>query len=110
MNSQKGSGATSQRSKDSPLGVLSNRNFALLWGGLIVSNSGSWMQIVAQGYLVYHLSGSPLLLGAVSMARAIPMIVLPPFGGVVADRVARLRLLKVTQAGNFVVAFVQGLS
>ncbi len=89
--------------------VLSNRNFALLWGGLIVSNSGSWMQIVAQGYLVYHLSGSPLLLGAVSMARAIPMIVLPPFGGVVADRIARLRLLKATQAANFVVAFLQGL-
>jgi MFS family permease len=89
--------------------VLGHRNFALLWGGLIVSNSGSWMQIVAQGYLVYHLSGSPLLLGAVSMARAVPMIVLPPFGGVVADRIERLKLLKFTQASNFIVAFAQGL-
>jgi MFS family permease len=94
--------------RESRLGVLRNRNFTALWAGVIVSNAGSWMQIVAQGYLVYQLSGSPFLLGLVGMARAIPMIVLPPFGGVVADRVERLKLLKFTQAGNFLVAFVQG--
>ena len=108
MNSQKGSGATSQPSKDSPLGVLSNRNFTLLWSGVIVSNAGSWMQIVAQGYLVYQISGSPFMLGLVGMARAIPLIFLPPFGGLVADRVERLKWLKFTQTANFLVAFAQG--
>lgn len=84
--------------------ALRNRNFALLWLGLIISNSGSWMQIVAQGWLVYNLTDSPFYLGLVGFSRALPMIVLPPLGGVVADRVARLKLLKVTQAISFVLA------
>jgi MFS family permease len=88
--------------------ALHNRNFALLWSGQIVSNSGSWMQIVAQGWLVYQITNSPFALGAVSMARAVPMIVLPFFGGTVADRVARLRLLKVTQTLSFLVALPLG--
>jgi MFS family permease len=95
--------------RESRLGVLRNRNFTVLWAGVIVSNGGSWMQIVAQGYLVYQLSGSPFLLGLVGMARAVPMIVLPPFGGVVADRVERLKLLKFTQGASFLVAFIQGV-
>jgi MFS family permease len=93
---------------ESRLGVLQNRNFTLLWTGSIVSNTGSWMQIVAQAFLVFELSGSPFLLGVVGMARAIPMIILPPFGGVIADRFPRLKLLKVTQVANFFVAFLQG--
>src|SRR5262245_28742745 len=79
------------------LSVLKNRNFTLLWVGQIVSNAGSWMQIVAQGILVYQLTHSPFYLGVVGLARAIPMIVLPPMGGVIADRMPRLKLLKVTQ-------------
>src|SRR5262249_12866926 len=50
--------------------ALRNRNFALLWVGLVISNSGSWMQIVAQGWLVYNLTDSPLSLGLVGAARA----------------------------------------
>jgi MFS family permease len=86
--------------------ALHNRNFALLWFGLIISNSGSWMQIVAQGWLVYDLTGSPLALGVTGFARAVPMIVLPPMGGVIADRVPRLKLLKVTQTASFLIALV----
>ncbi len=88
------------------LSVLRNRNFTLLWAGQVVSNAGSWMQIVAQGILVYQMTGSPFYLGLVGMARAIPMIVLPPMGGVMADRMPRLRLLKVTQSVALVLALV----
>ena len=93
----------------SKLAVFRNRNFTLLWVGSVISNSGGWMQMVAQGYLVYQLSGSPFLLGAIGVSRAIPFIVLAPFGGVVADRVDRLRLLKVTQSLQFSLALVQAL-
>lgn len=86
--------------------ALRNRNFALLWFGLIVSNSGSWMQIVAQGWLVYDLWQSPFYLGLVSFSRAVSMIVLPPMGGVVADRVPRLKLLKLTQSLSFLLALL----
>lgn len=83
-----------------------NRNFALLWFGLLVSNSGSWMQLVAQGVLVYDLTHSAFALGLVSFARAVPMMVVTPMGGVVADRVPRLRLLKVTQITALCLALV----
>src|SRR3954453_6277376 len=79
------------------LSVFHNRNFTLFWAGSIISNSGSWMQMVAQGWLVYHLSSSPFLLGVVGVSRALPMILLAPFGGVVADRLQRIKLLKTTQ-------------
>jgi MFS family permease len=88
------------------LSVLRNRNFTLLWVGQIVSNAGSWMQIVAQGILVYQLTHSPFYLGFVGMARAVPMIILPPMGGVVADRLPRLKLLKVTQTLSLLLALI----
>ncbi len=86
--------------------ALRNRNFALLWFGLLISNSGSWMQLVAQGILVYDLTHSAFALGLVSFARAVPMMVVTPMGGVVADRVPRLRLLKVTQVTALCLALV----
>lgn len=86
--------------------ALRNRNFALLWFGLLISNSGSWMQLVAQGILVYDLTRSAAALGLVSFARAVPMMVVTPVGGVVADRVPRLRLLKVTQVTALGLALV----
>lgn len=86
--------------------ALRNRNFALLWIGSVISNSGSWMQIVAQGWLVYQMTDSPVYLGIVGMARALPMMVLPPMGGVVADRVPRLKLLKVTQNLSLLLALL----
>ncbi|MBM3141024.1 MAG: MFS transporter, partial [Chloroflexi bacterium] len=104
-----GWGGRGAASAEAPSGArrfaaLRNRNFALLWGGSVVSNAGSWMQIVAQGWLVYLLTGSPLTLGVVGLARAVPMIVLPLFGGTLADRVPRLKLLKVTQTVSFLLA------
>jgi MFS family permease len=82
--------------------ALRHRNFALLWAGSVVSNAGSWMQIVAQGWLVYDLTHSPLLLGVVAMARALPVIFISPFGGVVADRLPRMRVMVISQAASVV--------
>jgi MFS family permease len=91
------------------MAALHNRNFALFWFGSIFSNSGSWMQNIAQGWLVYNLTNSPFLLGVVAFARAIPLLVLPLVGGVVADRVPRLKLLKLTQTASMVLALIFGV-
>ncbi|HEX2513741.1 MAG TPA: MFS transporter [Chloroflexota bacterium] len=77
-------------------GALHHRGFALLWVGLLVSNTGTWMQGTAQSYLVYQLTSSPLALGALGLAFALPMLFLPPLGGVVADRIDRLALMRLT--------------
>lgn len=102
------SGVTEEERQPAPrrFSALRNRNFALLWVGLIISNSGSWMQLVAQGLLVYDLTHSPFWLGVVGFARALPMIALPPMGGVIADRTQRLRLLKITQSLSLLVAAI----
>ena len=63
--------------------------------------AGMQMQMLARGYLVYDLTGSASLLGFVSAGMAIPMLFLAPFGGVIADRVERKRLI---QGGQFIVA------
>jgi MFS family permease len=80
--------------------ALQHRNFTLLWSGLIVSNVGTWMQNVAQGWLVLQLTDSPFWLGLLGLSFAVPMIVLPLIGGVVADHVDRIRLLYVTQTSQ----------
>jgi len=84
--------ATSARRARYP--ALRHRNFTLIWSGLLVSNMGTWMQNVAQSWLIYKLTGNnPLYLGWLGLAFAIPMVAVPPIGGVVADRVDRVRLL-----------------
>ncbi len=88
---------------------LAFRDYRLLWWGLIVSNIGTWMQMVAQGYLVYQLTNSPFALGLVGFVRAIPVFTFSLFAGVVADRVDRRRLLIVTQSLAAVFALILGI-
>ena len=78
-------------------GALRHRNFALLWSSLIISNTGTWMQGVGQGWLVLELTNRPFYLGLVSLAFALPMIFLPPVGGALSDRVDKLMLLRVVE-------------
>ena len=85
--------------------ALGYRNFTLIWSGLIVSNMGTWMQNVANGWLVLQLTQSPLWLGVLGLSFAIPMIVIPPFAGAVVDRVHRIRLLYITQTTPMLIAF-----
>ncbi len=85
--------------------ALRYRNFNLLWSGLIVSNMGTWMQNVANGWLVLQLTNSPLWLGLLGLSFALPMIFLPLIAGAVVDRVHRVKLLYVTQTTPMLIAF-----
>jgi len=92
-------------SPSSRFAALGYRNFTLIWSGLIVSNMGTWMQNVANGWLVLQLTQSPLWLGLLGLSFAVPMIIIPPFAGAVVDRVHRIRLLYVTQTTPMLIAF-----
>jgi MFS family permease len=83
-----------------------HRNFALFFSGQIISLVGTWMQSVAESWLVYRLTHSSILLGAVAFAALVPSFVLAPFGGVVADRFERRRVLVLTQSIAMTLAFV----
>ena len=78
--------------------TLGSRNYRLFFTGQSISLIGTWMQRVAMSWLVYHLTSSEFLLGLVSFLGLIPVFVLSPFAGVLADRVHRLHLLIATQA------------
>lgn len=91
------------------LAVLQHRNFRLLWLSLLISNSGTWLQQVAQDYLVYQLTGRALELGLVNVVRAVALIGLSFLGGTIADRVDRRRLLMATQTAFALLAAGLGL-
>jgi MFS family permease len=86
--------------------ALRHRNFQLYFGGQLVSNAGTWMQVIAQGWLVYQLSHSEWTLGIVGFASAIPALLVSPWGGVVVDRVPKRSLLILTQTGAMLLAFI----
>src|ERR671933_2995889 len=85
------------------------RNYRLYFVGQIVSVTGTWMQSVAQAWLVLQLSHSGLALGLTTGLQFGPMLVGGPWGGVVADRSDKRRLLMVTQASSASVALALGL-
>jgi len=89
--------------------ALRNPNFRLFWSGNFLSNIGTWMQNVAQGWLVLSLTGSAFWLGVVGFAGSIPFLIFTLFGGVVADRVNKRRLLLVTQSVMMLLAFALAL-
>ena len=86
--------------------ALRNPNFRLFWSGNFLSNIGTWMQNVAQGWLVLTLTNSAFWLGVVGFAGSIPFLFFTLFGGVIADRVNKRRLLLVTQTVMMLLAFL----
>src|SRR5258708_27952801 len=80
--------------------AVGHRNYRIFWAGAFLSNIGTWMQAVAQGYLVYQLTDSPFWLGLDGFVALAPGLVLTLLGGVFADLVDRRRLLLYTQAGG----------
>src|SRR5271170_5760850 len=86
--------------------ALRHRNFRLFFGGQLTSLIGTWMQTVAQAWLVLKLTDSPLMLGLVTFARFAPMLVVALFAGVVVDHVDRRRLLIISQSLLMLSAFV----
>jgi MFS family permease len=107
-----GSTASGKRAKSKPkelpslLRSLRHRNFQLFFGGQLISLTGTWMQSVAQSWLVYKLTGSAVLLGLVGFSSQIPVFLLAPWGGVLADRMNRRRILLATQTIAMILAFV----
>lgn len=86
--------------------ALRNPNFRLFWSGNFLSNIGTWMQNVAQGWLVLLLTNSAFWLGVVGFCGSIPFLIFTLFGGVIADRVDKRRLLLVTQTVMMILAFL----
>src|SRR2546426_620424 len=84
--------------------ALRHPEFRLFWTGNFISNIGSWMQNVAQGWLVLQLTNSPLWLGLVGFAQQVPALVFSLLGGVIADRASRRRLLMATQTTMMLLA------
>ena len=96
------------KGKELPQAVraLRNRNFRLFWSGNFLSNIGTWMQNVAQGWLVLLLTNSAFWLGVVGFAGSIPFLFFTLFGGVIADRADKRRLLIYTQTAMMLLAFL----
>src|SRR6476660_3302794 len=73
------------------------RDFRLMWFGACTSSIGTWMQIVAQGWLIYRLSHSAFLLALDQFLGGIPIFLFSLIGGVVADRAERRKILMTSQ-------------
>jgi MFS family permease len=86
------------------LRAFNHRNFRLFAGGQIISLTGTWMQTVAQSWLVYRLTGSSLLLGTVGFAGQIPVFLLAPIGGIAADHANRRTVIIATQTASMLLA------
>jgi predicted MFS family arabinose efflux permease len=108
--------STADPGRTSMLAALDYRDFRLFWAGLVVSNIGTWMQQFGLGWLVVQLAIqdgvpnlAPFYLGLTGLARALPGLAFGLFGGVVADRADRRRLLVVTQTSAAISAAVLGV-
>ncbi len=89
--------------------ALRVRNFRLYFIGQLISTSGTWMQSVAQGWLLLQITGSSVDLGIAVALQYVPMLVLGSYGGLVADRHEKRRILYATQSGAGVLALVLGV-
>src|SRR5215813_8288349 len=85
--------------------ALRHRNYRIYFLGMLVSFTGTWMQSVAQGWLIYRLTGSAWLLGLTGFASQVPVFLLAPLGGVMADRHSRHRIIIATQTIAMLQAF-----
>ncbi|MGD0906891.1 MAG: MFS transporter [Candidatus Acidiferrales bacterium] len=86
--------------------ALRHRNFQLFFGGQIISLVGTWMQTVAEAWLIYRLTGSSVLLGVLGFVSQIPIFLLSPLAGLAADRWPRQRVVIATQTISMLLAFI----
>ncbi|MDM7924194.1 MAG: MFS transporter [Pyrinomonadaceae bacterium] len=84
--------------------ALRHRNFRYFFAGQFISLTGTWMQSVAQSWLVYRLTGSVMLLGVIGFASQFPVFLLSPLGGAIADRFDRRKILIVSQFSSMTFA------
>jgi len=88
------------------LRAMRHRNYQLFFSGQLISLVGTWMDQIAESWLVYRLTGSALLLGTVAFASQIPVFLLAPIGGALADRYDRRRILVGTQSSMMGLTFI----
>ncbi|MGE5673235.1 MAG: MFS transporter [Mycobacterium leprae] len=93
-----------------PAGIraLKHRDFRLFWTGQVISQSGSWMQIVGHNWLVLELTRSPLKISLISVLQFAPMLLFSLLAGAMVDRWPKRRLLVLTQVGLALTAFGLG--
>ena len=89
--------------------ALRHRDFRLFWTGNFLSNIGTWMQNIAQGWLVLQLTNSAFWLGVVGFSASIPILLFALIGGVIADHVNKRKLLMVTQSAMMTFAFTMAV-
>ena len=92
--------------KTHPFRALRHRNFQIFFAGQFISLIGTWMQQVAQSWLIYQLAHSSMLLGAIGFASQVPSFFFGPLGGYVADRFDRRRGVIFTQVTSMILAFI----
>jgi MFS family permease len=88
--------------------ALQYPDFRLVWFGALTSTTGTWMQTMAQAWVVYDLTGSALLLGVDAFLSTGPMLLFSLFGGVIADRMERRKIMLASQYLQMTFAFVLG--
>jgi MFS family permease len=98
-----------QRFRRDTFASLANSNYRLYFFGQATSLVGTWMQTIAQSFLVLHLTGSGFDVGLVVALQTLPVLLLGPYGGVVADRVDKRKLMIVLQSAMGVQALVFGI-
>ena len=98
-----------QRFRRDTFASLANPNYRLYFSGQAVSLIGTWMQTIAQSFLVLHLTGSGVAVGFIVALQTLPVLVLGPYGGVVADRVNKHKLMVILQSAMGVQALVFGV-
>lgn len=96
--------ATPRATQPSRFRALRHPNFRLYWTGQLISLVGTWMQSVAQGWLMHRLTSSPLMLGLLGFVQFLPVLFLALWAGVIADRMDKRRLLMFTQGAALVQA------
>src|SRR5438309_9990433 len=89
--------------------ALRHRNYQLFFTGQLISLIGTWMDQIAESWLVYRLTGSALLLGTVAFASQIPVFLLAPIGGALAGRFDRRKILIFSQSSMMFLNFILGL-
>lgn len=89
--------------------ALKYPNYRLYFGGQLVSLIGTWLQTVAQGYLVYELTKSAFWVGLIGALQTLPVLMFALLGGVIVDRFRKRDVLYITQIGQMILAFVLGL-
>jgi MFS family permease len=94
------------RSLPATLRALQHRNFQLFFSGQLISLTGTWMQTIAEAWLVYRLTGSSLLLGTAGFCSQFPVFLVAPLGGIVADRHNRQRVVIGTQIASMILALL----